>query len=80
MVCGLQYSFLMTAMTFESRSNILTISLWLVTRTPLSFIEYGCFFLAQLLLMVCSLHKKLQITAMTLETKVNKNMSYTFMF
>ena len=47
-------------------SNILTISLWLVTPTPLSLFDRGCLFLAQLLLMVCKLQKKkLQITGMT---------------
>ena len=47
-------------------SNILTISLWLVTPTHLSFVVQGCLFLAQLLLMVCKIQQKLQITAMTL--------------
>ena len=67
MVCGLHNRFLITAMTFESRSmsNILTISLRLVTGTPLSFFDRGCLFLAQLLLTVCKLQRKLQITATT---------------
>ena len=51
------------------RSNILTISLWLFTRTPLSYFDRGCLFLAQLLLIVCRFQRKLQIiTAMTLES------------
>ena len=34
----------------KTRSNILTISLWLVTRTPPSFFDQGCSYLAQSLL------------------------------
>ena len=44
----------------SSMSNILAISLWLVTGTLLSFFDWGCLFLAQLLLMVCKLQRKLQ--------------------
>ena len=55
----------------KTRSNILTISLWLVTRTPPSFLDQGCSYLAQLLLMVCKLQNTLPITAMALESKVN---------
>ena len=50
-----------------------------VTQTPLSFFDRGCLFLEQVLLMVCRLHRKLQITAMTLGSKVNKNLSNTCM-
>ena len=55
----------------KTRSNKLTISLWLVTRTPTSFFDQGCSYLAQLLLMVCKLQSTLHITAMALESKVN---------
>ena len=41
----------------KTRSNILTISLWLVTRTPLSLFDQGCSYLAQLLLMGCKIQK-----------------------
>ena len=55
----------------KTRSTILTINLWLVTRTPPSFFDQGCSYLAQLLLMVCKLESMLHITAMALESKVN---------
>ena len=55
----------------KTRSNILTIRLWLVTRAPPSLFDQLCSYLAQLLLMVCKLQSKLHITAMTLESKVN---------
>ena len=46
----------------KTRSNILTISLLLVTRTPPSFFDQWCSCLAQLLLMVCKLQSTLHIT------------------
>ena len=55
----------------KSRPNTLTISLWLVMRTPPSFYDQGCSYLAQLLLMVCELQSMLHITAMALESNVN---------
>ena len=55
----------------KTRSNILTIRLWLVTRAPPSLFDQLCSYLAQLLLMVCKLQSKLHITAMALESKVN---------
>ena len=63
-----------------TKSNIHTISLWLVTRTPPSFFDTGCSYLAQVLLMVCKLQSTLHITSMALESKVNKNLSYSGMF
>ena len=48
----------------KTRSNILTISLLLVTRTPPSFFDQWCSYLAQILLMVCKLQSALHITAM----------------
>ena len=65
MVCGLQYRFLLTAMTFESKVNVKYTYNQFVTGTPLSFFDRGCLFLTQLLLVVCKLQRKLQITAMT---------------
>ena len=64
----------------KTRSNILTISLWLVTRAPPSFFDHRCSYLAQLLLIVCKLQSMLHITAIALESKVNKNLSYSGMF
>ena len=55
----------------KTRLNILTISLWIVTRTPTSFFDKWCSYLAKLLLMVCTLQSTLHITAMTLESNVN---------
>ena len=55
----------------KTRSNIPTISLWLVTRTPPSFFfDQGYSYLAQLLLMVCKLKSTLHITAMVLESMI----------
>ena len=64
----------------KTRSNILTISLWLVTRTPPLFFDQGCSYLAQLLLMMCKLQSMLHITAMAPKSKVNSNLSNSGMF
>ena len=64
----------------KTRSNIPTISLWLVTRTPPSLFDQGCSYLAQILLMMCKLQSMLHITAMALESKVNLNLSNSGMF
>ena len=74
---------LITALSFGVKRQghyILTISLWLVTRTPPSFFDQWCSNLAQFLLMVCKLQSTLHITAMALESKVDQNMSYSGMF
>ena len=55
----------------KTKSNILTISLWLVTRAPRSFFDQWCSNLAQLLLMVCKLQSTLHIAAMALESKID---------
>ena len=47
----------------KTRSLILTISLWLVMRTPPSFIDQWCSYLSQLLLLVC-VYKVLYISPM----------------
>ena len=53
-VCGLQYKFLITAKTFESKVNIK----YTYNQFMACFIfDQGCLFLAQLLLMVCKLQK-----------------------
>ena len=54
----------------KTRSNILTISLWLVTRTPPSFFDQGCSYLAQLSLIACKLQSMLHSTAMALGQKL----------
>ena len=64
----------------KTRPNILTISLLLVTRTPPLFFDQRFSYLAQLLLMVCKLQSTLHIIPMALESKVNKNMSFSGMF
>ena len=47
------------------------LSLWLVTRTPLNFVDPGCSYLAQLLLMACRLQITFYITAKPQESKIN---------
>ena len=49
-------------------------------RTPPSFFDQECSYLAQLLLLVCKLQSMLHITAMALESKVNLNLSNSGMF
>ena len=49
-------------------------------RTPPSFFDQWCSYLAQLLLMVCKLQSTLHITAIALESLVNKKLFYSGMF
>ena len=74
MVCELQYRFMITAMTFESKVNVkytLQSVYGLLSKLLFHFFYQCCLFLAQILLMVCKLQIKFQITAMTLGSKVN---------
>ena len=61
-VCGLQYMFLVTAMTLDSKVK--------VKYTYNQFYGLLCELLIHLLFMVCRLQRKLQITALTLESMV----------
>ena len=78
MVCRLQYSFLITAMSLDSKDKIkYTYNQLIACYANSSFIfDPGCSHLAQLLFMVCRLQRTLHITVIVLESKVNENLYY----
>ena len=71
----LQHMFLITAMPLKSNDKVKYTYNQFMACYANSFS-----YLAQILLLVCRLLRTIHITAMAPESKVNKNLSYSFMF